>query len=302
MRRFLIIIMITLIGPAARSEYSVYDLKYLDVEAHEDGFAVLKADGNINFYNSASELTSTISAEGVSEAKYMCSVADALVIADETSLSCLLDERWLSMDMPDGIVINGVEAFYGGVIATAEGGKLLFWGSPFDKAQIVSAKVSGRFVAMDSFEDRCYAVTDRSEIVTIDLGLRTRVFDFNDCYSEYYGDIDIVSIAAGATSVCITGTRNDESPAAFISSNGNVWSERTFDYLDGGSQKYMDKKTITAAYREYDDCYVILCEEGIIFHLPACSHCNYPIFSNSGHLTSIAFNGRSFMAVGETIY
>ena len=64
----------------------------------------------------------------------------------------------------------------------------------------------------------------------------------------------------------------------------------------------MDKKTITAAYREYDDCYVILCEEGVIFHLPACSHCNYPIFSNSGRLTSMAFNGKSFMAVGEAIY
>ena len=302
MKRLLIIIMITLIGPMARSEYSVYGQPYIDVEAFEDGFAVLRTDGNISFYNSASELTSTIQTEGVTGARYMCSVSDALVIADGTSLSCLLDGRWLSMEIPEGIVINGVETFYGGVMATAEDGKMLFWGSPFDKAQVIKAEVSGRFIDIDSFGERCYAVTDRSEIVTIDLGLRTRIFDFNDCYSEYYGDIDIVSIAAGATSVCITGTRNDESPAAFISSNGNVWSERTFDYLDGGSQKYMDKKTITAAYREYDDCYVMLCEEGIIFHLPACSHCNYPIFSNSGRLTSIAFNGKSFMAVGETIY
>ena len=294
--------MIALTGPAARSEYSVHDLKYIDVEACEDGFAVLKADGNIWLYSSASELVSTIAAEGVSEPKYMCAADDALVIAGETSLSCLLDGRWLSMDMPEGLMINGLEAFYGGVMATAEGGKLLFWGSPSDKARILSADVRGRFVGIDSYADRCHAVTDSSEIVTIDLGLRTHTFDFNACYSEYYGEIDIVSVAAGATSVCITGNRGDESPAAFISSNGNVWSERTFDYLESGSQKYMDKKTITAAYREYDDCYVILCEEGVIFHLPACSHCNYPIFSNSGRLTSLAFNGKSFMAVGETIY
>ena len=302
MKRLLIIIMITLIGPLVRSEYSVYGQPYLDVEAFGEGFAVLKADGKIDLYNSASELTSTIQTEGVNGARFMCSVSDALVIASETSLSCLLDDRWLPMDVPETSRITCLTAFYGGVMAASEDGKLLFWGSPFDKAQTLKAEVSGRFVDIDSFEDRCYAVTDRSEIVSIGLGLRPSTFDFNAYYSEYYGKIDIVSVAAGATSVCITGNRSDESPAAFISSNGNVWSERTFDYLDGGSQKYMDKKTITAAYRKYDDCYVLLCEEGVIFHLPACSHCNYPIFSNSGRLTSIAFNGKSFMAAGETIY
>ena len=302
MKRLLIIIMITLIGPLVRSEYSAYGQPYLDVEAFGEGFAVLEADGKIHFYNSASELTSTIQTEGVNGARFMCSVSDALVIAGGTSLSCLLDDRWLPMDVPETSRITCLTAFYGGVMAASEDGKLLFWGSPFDKAQILKAEVSGRFVDIDSFEDRCYAVTDRSEIVSIGLGLRPSTFDFNAYYSEYYGKIDIVSVAAGATSVCIIGNRGDESPAAFISSNGNVWSERTFDYLDGGSQKYMDKKTITAAYRKYDDCYVLLCEEGGIFHLPACSHCNYPIFSNSGRLTSIAFNGKSFMAAGETIY
>ena len=302
MRRILFIIMITLIGSQARSESSFYEPKHIDVEAFEDGFVILDADGTISFHNTTSEQTSTIHLDGIAKAKYMCVASDAIVIADESSISCLLDERWLQMQTPEGVRLTCIEDFYGGVMAATEGGRLLFWGSPFDKAQILTPKVRGRFIDMDSFEDRCYAVTDRSEIVTIDLGLRTRTFDFNGCYSEYYGDMDIVSIAAGATSVCVTGNRNDDSPAAFISSNGNVWSERSFDYLDGGSQKYMDKKTITAAYREYDDCYVILCEDGVIFHLPACSHCNYPIFSDSGLLTSIAFNGRSFMAVGETIY
>ena len=302
MKRLLIIIMITLIGLTAWSEYSVYGQPYLDVEAFGEGFAVLKADGKVDLYNSSSEPASTIQAEGVTGAKFMCSVSDALVIADESSLSCLLDDRWLPMDVPETSRITCLTAFYGGVIAASEDGKLLFWGSPFDKAQIIKAEVSGRFIDMSSFADRCYAVTDRSEIVSIGLSLHPSIFDFNAYYSEYYGEIDIVSIAAGATSVCITGNRGDDSPAAFISSNGNVWSERTFYYLESGIQKYMDKKTITAAYREYDDCYVILCEEGVIFHLPACSHCNYPIFSNSGRLSSIAFNGKSFMAVGETIY
>ena len=302
MKRLLIIIMITLIGPLVRSEYSVYGQPYIDVEAFGEGFAVLEAASKINFYNSASEHTSTIQTGGVNRAKFMCSVSDALVIAGETSLSCLLDGRWLAMDVPETSRITCLTAFYGGVLAATEDGKLLFWGSPFDKAQIIKAEVSGRFIGMSSFADRCYAVTDRSEIVTIGLDLHPSIFDFNAYYSEYYGEIDIVSVAAGAASECLPGNRSDESPAAFISSNGNVWSERTFDYLERGSQKYMDKKTITAAYREYDDGYVILCEEGGIFLLPACSHCNNPIFSNSGRLTSVAFNGKSFMAVGETIY
>ena len=302
MLRLLTIIMITLTGFSARSEYSVYGQEYLDVEAYEEGFVVLGADGNLHFHDSDSRPVSSIKPESIGNALYMCTVSDAIVIADKKSMSCLLDGRWIDMPVPEGTCIIGMEAFYGGVAAVAEDGRILFWSSPFDKAQTTSAEVKGRFISMDSYSDRCYAVTDHAEIVTFDLGLRTRIFDFNAYYSEYYGDIDIVSIAAGKTSVCIAGTRSDGSPAAFISSNGNVWSERTFDYLEGESQKIMDKKAITAAYREYDDCYVILCEDGVIFHLPACSHCNYPIFSNSGQLTSIAFNGKSFMAVGEGIY
>ena len=226
MKRLLIIIMITLIGPLVRSEYSVYGQPYIDVEAFGEGFAVLEADGKIHFYNSASEQTSTIQTEGVSGAKFMCSVSDALVIAGETSLSCFLDSRWLPMDAPETSRITCLTAFYGGVMAATEDGKLLLWGSPFDKAQTIKAEVSGRFIAMSSFADRCYAVTDRAEIVTIGLNLHPSTFDFNAYYSEYYGEIGIVSVAAGATSVCITGNRGDESPAAFISSNGNVWSER----------------------------------------------------------------------------
>lgn len=302
MKRLLIIILITLIGPIARSEYSIYELPHIDVEAFEEGFVVLEADGKLSFYDSESTLITSVQPEGVARLKFMSTVGDAIVLADNTSISCLLDGKWIPMQVPEGISICGIDAFYGGVAAITEDGRFLFWGSPFDKAQTIRTGVKGRFIDIDSYDDICYAVTDSSEIVKIDLGLRARVFDFNAYYAEYYGEIDIVSIAAGATSVCIAATRNGESPAAFISTNGNVWSERAFDYMEGGSQKLMDKKTITAAYREYDDCYVMLCEDGVIFHLPACSHCNYPIFSNSGRLTSIAFNGKSFMAVGETIY
>ena len=184
MKRLLIIIMITLIGPLVRSEYSAYGQPYLDVEAFGEGFAVLEAEGKINFYNSASEHTSTIQTEGVSGAKFTCSVSDALVIAGESSLSCLLDGRWLPMDVPESSRITCLTAFYGGVMAASEDGKLLFWGSPFDKAQIIKTEVSGRFIDMDSFADRCYAVTDRSEIVSIGLNLHPNTFDFNAYYPE----------------------------------------------------------------------------------------------------------------------
>lgn len=302
MLRFLTIIMIALAGSDVRSEPSVYGPVYLDVEAYEDGFVVLDADGILHFYDLESRETSSLKPEGIGKSAFICTVTDALIAADETSVSCYLDDKWISMPVPEDIRITGITDFYEGVIATAGEGKLLFWSSPFDNARIVTTGVKGEFIGIDSFGDRCHAATDSSETIVIDLALRTRTFDFNGCYSDYYGDIDIVSIASGSTSVCITGTRADGSPATFISSDGNVWSERSMDYLEGGSMLHLDKKPITAAYREYDDCYVLLCEGGVIFHLPACSHCNYPIFSSSEKLNSIAFNGRSFMAVGDSIY
>lgn len=302
MLRFLTIIMITLAGFDVRPESSVYGPEYIDVEAYEDGFVVLDSEGLLHFHDSQSQETSSKKPEGMEKSTFICTVEDAVIAADSTSMVCFLDGKWISMPVPEGIHITGIDDFYGGVIATAEEGKLLFWSSPFDNARSVTADIKGEFIGIDSFGDRCHAVTDSSETVAVDLALRTKVFDFNNCYSDYYGDIDIISIASGSTSVCITGTRTDGSPAAFISSDGNVWSERSMDYLENGSMMYLDKKPITAAYREYDDCYVLLCEGGVIFHLPACSHCNYPIFSGSEMLNSIAFNGRSFMAVGDSIY
>lgn len=302
MLRLLTITMITLAGFNVRSESSVYEPEYLDVEAYEDGFVVLDSEGVLHFYNSRSQETSSLKPEGIANSTFICAAGDAVIAADDTSMVCFLDGKWIPMPVPEGISITAITDFHGGVIATAEEGRLLFWSSPFDNARTVAAGIKGEFIGIDSFGDRCHAVTDSSETVTVDLALRTRVFDFNDCYSDYYGEIDIISIASGSTSVCITGTRKDGSPATFVSSDGNVWSERSMDYTDGGTQLMIDKKPITAAYREYDDCYILLCEDGVIFHLPACSHCNYPIFSGSGNLTSIAFNGRSFMAAGDRIY
>lgn len=302
MLRILTIMMITLTGFLAWSEYSAYGQIYIDAEAYEDGFAVLGNDGDIHLYDKDSRHISSIRPEGMSNARYMCTVADAVVIADKTSMSCFLDGKWIGMPVPGDIAITGIEDFYGGVIATAEEGKLLFWSSPFDNARTVSAGIRGRLRDIDSFGDRCYAVTDSSEVVTADLALRTHVFDFNSCYSDYYGETDIVSVAAGSTSVCIAAIRKDGSPAAFISSGGDVWSERSMDYLDGESRMMFDRKPYCVTYREYDDCYVMLCEEGTLFHLPACSHCNYPIFTGSGEMTSMAFNGNAYILAGEGIY
>ena len=172
---------------------------------------------------------------------FSCTVHDAVITATDTSLVCLMDGEEIAMDLPEGMHIRGIDAFGGRVVAIAEGGHILHWDSPFDKARRIRMDIRGEFISIDAGEDICYAISDQSEIVSLNLALQGKVFDFNANYSEYYGHISLIDIAAGPTAVFVAAVREDGTPAAFTSSKGTVWSERELDYAINGKW-YMFKK------------------------------------------------------------
>lgn len=206
---------------------------------------------------------------------FSCNVHDAVIVATDTSIVCLMDGKEIAMDLPDGMRIRGLDSFGDGVIAIAEGGCILFWDSPFDKARRRDYGTEGEFIGIDAWENTCYAISDSSEIISLDLALQGKVFDFNTNYSEYYGKINAISIAAGPSAVCMAGTREDGYPAVFISSKGSVWSERELNYSVNGQMHMFDTIPYEVIYEEASDSFVLICDEGIRFHLPSCSHCNY---------------------------
>lgn len=208
---------------------------------------------------------------------FSCIVHDAIVTATDSSIVCVMDGEEIDMDLPEGIRLRGIDVFGDGVIAVAEGGHILFWDSPFDKARRVSFEIEGEFISIDTKDDRCYAISDNSEILSLNLALQGKIFDFNANYSEYYGKIRLIDIAVGPTAIFVAAVREDGSPAAFTSSKGTVWSERDLDYAINGKWYMFKKVPHRITYEELSDSFALHCEDGTEFHLPACSHCNYVI-------------------------
>ena len=206
---------------------------------------------------------------------FSCTVHDAVITGTDSTLVCHMDGEDIVMDLPGGTRLRGIDAFGDGVIAIADGGNLLFWDSPFDKARERHMDIKGELIGVNAGKDICYAVTDSSEIVSIDLALQAKVFDFNASYSGYYGTVRMIGIAAGPADVFIAVHKEDGRPAVFTSTRGTVWSEREMDYSVNGRWFIFEKVPHSIRYEALSESFVLLCEGGVEFHMPACSHCNY---------------------------
>ena len=208
---------------------------------------------------------------------FSCRVLDAVITATDTTIVCLMDGEETEMDLPDGIRLRGIKAFGDGVIAITDGQLVLFWDSPFDKARKIRFDMKGNFISIDAGTDACHALSDCSEIISINLALQGKVFDFNAAYSTYYGNIRLIDIAAGPTSVFVAGVRDDGRPASFTSAKGSVWSERELNYRENGTWHMFGKVPHSITYQEASETFVLHCDDGTMFHIPACSHCNYVV-------------------------
>ena len=225
-------------------------------------------------------LVSLIGLQARSE-NFSCIVHDAEIVGTETSLVCRMDGEEIEMDLPEGMVLTGIEAFGDGVIAITKGQNILYWDSPFDKARRIRIDMKGELKTIDTGEEMCYAVSDSSEIVSVNRALIGKVFDFNGQYEAYYGNLNIIDIAVGPASLCIAAVREDGRPAVFTSTKGTVWSERELNYAINGRWYMFEKVPHRITYEELSDTFVLICEDGDEFHLPSCSHCNYVVSSST---------------------
>ena len=208
---------------------------------------------------------------------FSCAVNDAVITATDTTIVCRIGGEEIAMDLPAGTRLHGIDAFGEGIIAIAEGKTILYWDSPFDKARRRHLEIKGELIRLDAGKETCHAVTDSSEIVSIDLALQGKVFDFNSNYSDYYGKVRIIDIAGSPTAIFIAVELEDGRPGAFTSTRGTVWSQRELDYSVNGVWHRFEKVPHSISYEELSDSFVLHCDEGLEFHLPACSHCNYVV-------------------------
>lgn len=145
----------------------------------------------------------------------------------------------------------------------------------------IEPPLKGRLRAIASDDVTLWAVTDAGEILRSDNGFMWTINDFNEEYGGFYPKMDFRAVAAGGGSVMIAGLTEDGRPAAFTSSGGGVWSERILNYTKQNRPLYLHAVPSALAFDAVQDSFYLLCNDGVMFRLPSCSHCNsidyYPV-------------------------
>lgn len=120
-----------------------------------------------------------------------------------------------------------------------------------------------------------FVLTNKGEIAWSRDSVEWTVVDFNETYRGYYEPVRFVGIAAGKADVAVVGVyERTGAPAMFISSRGNVWTERRLVYQQGDELFELTETPLSIRADLARDEYVITCTDDVLFFVPPCSHCN----------------------------
>lgn len=136
-------------------------------------------------------------------------------------------------------------------------------------------EVKGEIIGTSSNGYATFILTDKGEIGWSTDSVKWQVIDFNEVYRGYYRPVRFVGIAAGNGSVAVVGTyEKTGAPAMFVSSRGNVWTERGLTYSQGEELFELTEAPLAVRADLERDEFVITCTDGVLFFVPPCSHCN----------------------------
>lgn len=185
----------------------------------------------------------------------------------------------VSLDVPI-ISLAGLDGWYYGVDTI--GKEILMVHETGVVVAHIEPPLNGRLRAIASDGTTLWAVTDAGEIISSENGFIWKSFDFNSQYAGFYPVMDLRAVAAGGGSIMVAGLTPDGRPAAFTASgSGRVWSERLLNYTRQGRPLNFHGVPVALAFDAIQDSFYMLCEEGQMFRMPACSHCNsldiYPV-------------------------
>lgn len=146
---------------------------------------------------------------------------------------------------------------------------------PAGPKEFPEVPVKGNVVDTSSNDYATFGLTDAGEIFWSRDGKDWTVIDFNEAYRGYYNPVRFVGIAAGKGSVAVVGTyEKTGAPAMFVSSRGNVWTERGLTYSQGEELFELTESPLSVSADLERDEFVITCTDGVLFFVPPCSHCN----------------------------
>ena len=178
--------------------------------------------------------------------------------------------------------------------------RVLCFSSPDSTPEQTVLPVKGSLTAISANLQSCFGVTSEGEIIrSPDLDGWT-VLDFNREYAGFYPKMGFSDIEPGMENIAVVGVTDKGVPAMFISSQGSVWSYRELSYSAYRGSLNLEEEPLAAVYDYLADQYLLLCSGGVIFCVPACSHCNKLMRLNANEIISLAFTPQGdYFVVGS---
>jgi hypothetical protein len=273
---------------------------YRDIIFYNEKFLAVGNDGRIDYINSSGERAQVANAYK-NTLNCVISSDQIVVAAGDNGIILFSSDGQVFTKVESGTDknINGMAFRNDLLIAGADKGTILISknGKTWNSKHL---GVRGNIVSVTANDSYFLGITDIGEIIRSNDGLNWEIKDYNKEYSGYNKACIFKKVLLTNNWIVIIGSHNDGLPAVLFSSLGNVWTERLLIYHDDqGIIRSLINKPNGITYDPAGDQFILACDNGEIFGLPACTKCNTSSILSSNNLNAIICTEDCLVSVGE---
>lgn len=198
------------------------------------------------------------------------------------------DKNLYSLTSKDGLMLAGSDN--GFVLGSNDGQS---W-------HALKTGATGTILSLSANDAFFMGITDAGEILKSVNGFDWDVKDYNKEYAGYYPYTNFKKVLATLNSIVIIGTQENGSPSILISSLGNVWAERAPFYREKNDMvSVLMEKPNDITFDPIRNQFFLACDNGALFSLPSCSHCNEYVKISEKNLCALHYADNCLCVVGE---
>lgn len=275
-----------------------YSNGYTDIVLFKEKFIAIGTDGRIDKITKSGEAAPLLMKNQKLNCAYVNHKTIIIVGNNGTILSSEDGNNFFESESGIDKNINGITGEKDLLVACADDGIIL--SSTDGKVwKVIQTNTKGNVISISSNKTLFAAITDAGEILLSKNGIEWDIRDINEEYEGYYQISKFKKILAVEHSIIIIGTHEDDSPSIMISSLGNVWSERIPYYIgEQGVDSFLENEPNDVTYDPVSDQFILACDNGVLFTLPACNKCNEYLKISEYDLNAIIYNDNYLWIVG----
>lgn len=276
---------------------------YLSVISYDDGFVAAGTGGRVDWFSTDGVFIQNKQIPNLDIHDLLFLNGTLYVAGNQGALFYSNDGRFFKkIDTKFTSTIHALIEFQGQIIAGTNQGLILV-GDEHQEFSPVQLPLLGNVVALSANKTWCYGVTDQGEIFHSKDGKDWKVLNFNREYHGYYQPCQFNGVLVTDNSIAVIGKHEDNTPALFFSSEGNVWTERMLTYVnDNGQSVLLKELPRDILYDTNLGEFLLGCSGGKLMVIPSCSHCNKLYDVSLENIHSIARNARLLVLVGSRFF